>query len=178
VNDLVAGPAKTRRIARHSAAAVAFALLAVLGPRAGAQTTQSPAPAAATALPHVTVSAATFEGLARRTVTVTEDDVKVTYGGVDLGAALAKYGAPAGASLHGPAAADYALVRASDGYRTVFALAELDPALTDKIVLLADRRNDAPLDAKTGPFRIVVPDEKHHLRWIRNVVTIDVISPP
>ena len=32
----------------------------------------------------------------------------------------------------------------SDGYRAVFALPELDPAFTDAIVLLADRRDGPP----------------------------------
>lgn len=57
-------------------------------------------------------------------------------------------------------------------------MADFNPGISDKIVLLADHRNDAPLDAKLGPFRVIVPDEKHHLRWIRNVVSIDVVNAP
>lgn len=155
-------------------------LSAVAGPAAGvAQTMATSAPIASPALPHLVVTAAMLDGLPRRTVTVAEEGAAaVAYSGVDLGALLAKFGAPAGTGLHGGAAADYALIRAADGYRTAFALAELDPTVTAKIVLLADTRNGLPLDAKLGPFRVVVPDEKHHLRWIRNVVEIDVVSPP
>ncbi len=34
------------------------------------------------------------------------------------------------------------------------------------------------LDAKTGPFRIVVAGEKHEARWVRQVTEIDVENAP
>jgi hypothetical protein len=130
-------------------------------------------------LPPLTLTAAMFAGLPRRTVTVIEEKGdSVTYSGIDLGALLAKNGVPEGHALHGSAAADYVLVRAADGYRALFALPELDPAVTDKIVLLADLRNGAPLGPQLGPFRIVVPDEKRHLRWIHSAVEVDVVAAP
>jgi hypothetical protein len=46
--------------------------------------------------------------------------------------------------LRGPAPAHYVIVKAADGYRAIYALPELD--------------------AKAGPFRIVVPGEKHQAR--------------
>ena len=54
----------------------------------------------------------------------------------------------------------------------VFTLPELDSLFTDKVVLLADRRNGKPLSEKEGPVRIVVPDEKRQARWIRQVKSI------
>jgi hypothetical protein len=144
-----------------------------------AQADITPAPAVSSVLPHLTVSADLLAGLPRRTVAVTEENGEsATYSGVDLGALLAKNGAPQGPALRGPAAADYVLIQAADGYRAVFALTELDAAITDKIVVLADQRNGAPSGPRLGPFRIVVPDEKHHLRWVRNVVEIAVLSAP
>jgi hypothetical protein len=131
------------------------------------------------ALPHLTVSEALLAGLPRRTVTVTEENgERATYSGVDLGLLLARNGAPQGSALRGQAVADYVLVHASDGYRAVFALVELDPRFTDKIVLLADQRNGAPIGPELGPFRIVVPDEKHQARWVRNVTDISVLTAP
>jgi hypothetical protein len=53
---------------------------------------------------------------------------------------------------------------------------ELDPRITDKIVLLADKRNGLPMGADLGPFRVVVPDEKHQVRWVRNVTEIAVLT--
>jgi hypothetical protein len=139
-----------------------------------------PAPAATVAvLPHLLITPELLAGLPRRTVTVTQEDgASAMYSGVDLGALLFHNGAPHGTALRGPATPDYVLVTAADGYRALFALAELDPSLTDKIILLADARDGKPLNAKYGPFQIIVPDEKHHVRWIHNVHEIDVITPP
>jgi DMSO/TMAO reductase YedYZ molybdopterin-dependent catalytic subunit len=66
------------------------------------------------------------------------------------------------------------LVEAADGYRAVFALAELDPELTDRVVLLADAKDGQPLPANEGPFRIIVPGEKRSARWVRQVKAITV----
>jgi len=83
-------------------------------------------------------------------------------------------GAKFGAELRGPALANYLLVEAADNYRAVFALAELDDTYTDKAVILADTQDGKPLDAKNGPWQIVVPDEKKHARWVRQVTTLIV----
>ena len=78
-----------------------------------------------------------------------------------------------GQDLRGPALASYLLVEAADGYRAVFALPEIDPACTDRTILLADRRDGKPLPAQEGPLRIVVPGEKRRSRWVRLVVALD-----
>jgi hypothetical protein len=57
-------------------------------------------------------------------------------------------------------------------YRVVFALAELDPGYTDRVILLADRADGQPLDSKTGPFRIVVPGEKRMARRLERSISI------
>ena len=44
------------------------------------------------------------------------------------------------------------LVEATDGYRAVFALAELDSELTDCIILLADTKDGKPLPASEGSY--------------------------
>jgi len=66
------------------------------------------------------------------------------------------------------------LVEATDGYRAVFSLAELDPELTDHIVLLADTKDGQPLLAREGPFRIIVPGDKQPARWVRQVKALTV----
>ncbi len=136
----------------------------------------SPAAAAAPALPiKIVLSPATLAGLPRREAAVTDmHGGPATYSGVELGAVLARAGVPQGEALRGRDLAAYAVVIASDGYRVVFALPELDPAFTDRLVLLADQRNGQPLPASLAPFRIVIPDEKRQARWIRNAVEIDV----
>jgi len=55
-------------------------------------------------------------------------------------------------------------------------MAELDTALTDKGILLADTRDGRPLTAPEGPFRIIVPDEKEPARWAKQVWAIYVVQ--
>lgn len=75
-----------------------------------------------------------------------------------------------GERLRGARLAEYVLIGAADGYRVVFVLPELDPAFADRVVLLADRRNGQPLSTDEAPFMVVVPGEKRHSRWIRQVI--------
>jgi hypothetical protein len=70
--------------------------------------------------------------------------------------------------------ANYLVVEASDGYRAVFALPELDPASTDRVIILADRREGKPLGEHEGPLRVVVPGEKKPSRWVRQVIALRV----
>ena len=79
-----------------------------------------------------------------------------------------------GAIFKGKALTFYLVVEAADGYRAVFALPELDPESTDAVVLLADRRDGQPLDAKEGPLRVVVPGEKRHAGRVRQVVVLRI----
>jgi hypothetical protein len=156
-------------------------MLLVLGrpPASSAQMTAPAAPPAAGALPRLIITAQLLAGLPRRTVSVPDENGgSAAYSGMELGSLLAANGAPHGTGLRGAAAADYVLVTATDGYRAVFALAELDAGLTGKVVILADEREGKPLDAKFGPFQIIAPEEKHHVRWVRNVREIDVIAAP
>ena len=89
-----------------------------------------------------------------------------------------RVGVPLGAELRGSNMAMYLLVEAADDYRVVFALPELDPAFTERVILLADRRDGQPLAAAEGPLRLVVPDEKRHARWVRQVRSCTVRRAP
>jgi len=64
---------------------------------------------------------------------------------------------------------------APDGYRVLFSIAEFDTAFSDRVILLADRRDGKPLDSREGPLRIVVPGDKRHARWIRGVIGFEVV---
>ena len=81
-----------------------------------------------------------------------------------------------GTSVKGKRLASYLLVEAADGYRVVIALPELDPAFTDKQVVLAFLKDGKPLDEKEGPYRIVIPDEKRMARWVRQVTTLKIVD--
>ena len=98
------------------------------------------------------------------------------YQGVRLSDLLSKAGVPLGEKLRGRALATYVVAKASDGYAVVYSIAELDPAMTDNQVIVADTMNGKHLDAKEGPFKIVVPGDKRPARWIRMLTTLRVES--
>jgi DMSO/TMAO reductase YedYZ molybdopterin-dependent catalytic subunit len=101
-----------------------------------------------------------------------------TYEGVPLVELLKSAGAPIGEKLRGATMASYVLAEAKDGYRVVFAMAELDPAFTDSKVLVANAENGKPLPDGQGPLRIVAPQEKRPARWIRMLQRIEVVKIP
>jgi DMSO/TMAO reductase YedYZ molybdopterin-dependent catalytic subunit len=108
--------------------------------------------------------------LPRRTIRAKDHDGKESeYEGSPLIEVLKLVGVKFGEGLRGKNLALYLVVEASDGYRAVYALPELDPAYTDKVIMLVDKRDGKTLDAKEGPLRIVAPDEKMHARWVRQV---------
>jgi precorrin-4/cobalt-precorrin-4 C11-methyltransferase len=90
----------------------------------------------------------------------------------------------AGVAFTDPAAPDkklpaalrtaYVLVEASDGYQVVFSIPEIHPGLGGREVLLANRVNGDPLDAKLAPYQVIVPGSDLHARWIRQVTRIMV----
>src|SRR5262249_26484626 len=97
------------------------------------------------------------------------DGTEATFTGVALVDLLRLAGVPLGTELRGNNMALYLLIEAADDYRVVFALPELDPAFTERVVVLADHRDGQPLAATEGPLRLVVPDEKRQARWVRQV---------
>src|SRR5271169_4904545 len=69
-------------------------------------------------------------------------------------------GVPLGKQLRGPQMKLYVVADAADGYRAVFALPEFDPDFTDRVIILADRRDGHVMAPPQGPFRLVVAGEK------------------
>jgi DMSO/TMAO reductase YedYZ molybdopterin-dependent catalytic subunit len=121
----------------------------------------------------LTLSRAAFAQLPRTVVQVRDRDGTVSaYAGVLMRDILALASVPLGEHLRGDRLALYVVVEASDKYRVVFALPEFDAAFTERLVVLADRRDEQPLPAAEGPLRLVIPDEQHRARWVRQVVSI------
>lgn len=121
------------------------------------------------------LAAADLELLPHQTVDVAEHSgEKAQYTGVPLHQILKSAGVPMGEQLRGPALSLYIVVIASDGYQAVYALPELDPLANEGPVILADLKNGKPLDAAIGPLRIILPKEKRHARWVRQVIKIEV----
>jgi hypothetical protein len=122
-----------------------------------------------------TISADERAKLPRQSVKAKAHDGKESqYDGVALVDILTKAGAPFGKELRGQAMVFYVVVEASDGYRAVFAFPELDPAFSDRVILLGDHRDGQPLSTREGPLQIIVPGEKKHARWVRQVIRLRV----
>jgi DMSO/TMAO reductase YedYZ molybdopterin-dependent catalytic subunit len=100
--------------------------------------------------------------------------VEAEYEGVPLAEILKQAGAKLGQDNRGPALASYLVVEAPDNYKAIFAIPEFDPAFNDRMIILADHRDGKPLDARHGPFQVIVPGEKKQARWVRMVVTLRI----
>ena len=126
---------------------------------------------------HLELSVTDLASFQSQTIRVTDDKgAQVEYGGVPVAEILKKAGAPLGKELKGPNMAAGIVAIAPDGYRVLFSLAEFDPAFSDRVILLADRRDGKPLDNREGPLRIIVPGDKRHARWIRGVDALEVFK--
>ena len=99
-----------------------------------------------------------------------------TYSGVPLATLLEDLKAPLGKDLHGAALDTYVVATGSDGYKAVLALAEVDPAFHPGEIIVADAMNGKPLDARSGPFRLIVSEDKRLARCVRNLVSIELKS--
>jgi hypothetical protein len=116
--------------------------------------------------------------LPRQRVEATAHDTSGTWEGVALADILRAAGVPMDEKLRGKNLSLYVRISASEGYRAVFALAELDPGIRDSQIILADHHDGKPMDTKEGPFRIIAAGEKRPARWVRQVTSIDVLRAP
>jgi hypothetical protein len=124
----------------------------------------------------VRITSGEIAALPHQKVSVDDHGKTIVFEGVPLRLVLEKAGVAFGEDLRGKRLSTCLLVEAADGYKVVFALPELDPAFTDRVILLADRADGHELDKQAGPFRIVVPGEKRMARWARQVIALKVVQ--
>jgi len=159
-----------------------FAQQAPAAPSASASPRTSPSDelrvSAYTKQEELKLKVADLKAMPRTTVSVHNEhsNADETYAGVRLADLLVKMGAPLGHDLRGAALSGYIVATGSDGYVAVIALAEVDPTFHSGEVIVADTMNGAPLDAKSGPFKLVVTEDKRPARWVRNLVSIELKS--
>jgi len=144
-------------------------------------TSSAPAPDAQLRVlaPHhdpVTLSASDLKAMPHLTVAIhnTHTNVDETYSGVRVADLLARVGAPLGNDLRGKALAQYIVATGSDGYQTVLALGEVDPGFHPGEVLVVDTMDGKSLDMHSGPLKLVVTEDKHPARSVRNLVQIEL----
>jgi DMSO/TMAO reductase YedYZ molybdopterin-dependent catalytic subunit len=148
----------------------------------GAKQTQAPAADSAATLAvkgavkqELRLSAADLKALARTKVTAKDHDGTAReYEGVALQTLLAKAGVPMGGELRGKNMTLVIVAEATDGYKAVFSLAEMDEDFANEQVIVADSADGKPLDAQHGPLRLVVPGDKRQGRWVRLLKVITV----
>jgi hypothetical protein len=88
---------------------------------------------------------------------------------------LRKAGAPVGDRLRGRNMAAYVVVIAADGFRAVYALAEIEPRFSpERRILVADTLDGKPLSGNFGNLRIANQGEGEFSRWVRQVVALEV----
>lgn len=125
------------------------------------------------------MSAADLAKLPRKEVAGKDHEGKESrFSGVEVREILLKAGAKMGADIRGKRLAEYLLVEAADGYRVVYAIAELDPEFSMGTVILADKQDGKLLDEKKGPFQLIAPADKRHGRWVRQVTVLRLKVAP
>jgi DMSO/TMAO reductase YedYZ molybdopterin-dependent catalytic subunit len=124
----------------------------------------------------LSLSADDLAKMPRQTVSLPNPDgSKTVYQGVTLFAVLEKAGVPTGEKLRGKALTTYILAKAQDGYQVAFTLGELDPQFGNQAILVADTRDGKPLPEKTGPLRLVCPNDHAGARSVRMLQTLEVV---
>ncbi len=159
---------------------VATLLLAgVVAPRAQDRPHTGTLVVVAAPAPPLTLAPADLLKMPRTTITVKQPDGRgVTHEGVLVAEVLKRVGAPLGKALRGDAMATYVVASATDGYRVVFSLAELDPEFSGSEIMIVDRTNGQPLLADQGPMRLVVPKDLPGARSMRMLERIEVVRVP
>jgi hypothetical protein len=120
-----------------------------------------------------TVSAADMRAMHQASVTVPYGD-KATFSGAVIGDLLAEIGAPSDVRLHGPPVNQIVIVTGQDGFTTVLSLAETEKSFRDTPIILADQENGKPLDAKQGPYRLVIGGELKPARSVWGVIEVEL----
>lgn len=152
-------------------------LLASLVVSTAAPAQQSGAPAlSVTGTPRaLTLTAPMLASLPRASVATTNNGISTTYEGVWLADILKHAGVPLGPGMRGSSLASYVVAAASDGYRVLFSLGELDPAITDGRFLVADMADGKPLFGENGAFRLVVPGDRRGARSVRMLSSLTLV---
>jgi hypothetical protein len=122
----------------------------------------------------VVLTPAEVKALPRAKATITVKGQPVVYEGAVLHEALLKAGVVSGDRLMGRYLNQIVIARAADGYSSILSLAETDPIYRANPVILADTVNGHPLDAREGPYRMVVDGDLRPSRSPRAVVSLEV----
>ncbi len=123
-----------------------------------------------------TITMSVFQDMRQSVVMAKAHDEKVhRYTGVSLADLLTKTGVILGDSAKRQTVNSYIIVTAADNYKAIYTVAELDPLFANRLIILANRQDKKPLPQQDGPFQMIVPGEKKHARWVRQVNSIQLV---
>jgi hypothetical protein len=117
-----------------------------------------------------------FQEMKQAVVMAKAHDEKVhRYSGVTIADLLTKAGIVLGDTAKRKTIVSCLVVTAADNYKAIYALSEVDPLFANRTIIVADRADKKPLPEDVGPFQIIVPGEKKHARWVRQVTALEVV---
>ncbi len=122
----------------------------------------------------VVLTPAEVAALPRARATIQVKGQPVVYEGALLHEALLKAGVVSGERLMGRYLNQVVVLRAADGFSSILSIAETDPVYRANPVILADTVGGKPLDAREGPYRVVVDGDLRPSRSPRGVVAVEV----
>lgn len=117
---------------------------------------------------------ADLKALPRAKATITAHGRQITYEGAVLNAALRQAGVVSGDRLMGRYLNQVVIAKGSDGFTASYSLGETDPIYRANPVIIADSKDGQPLDAKEGPYRLVVDGDLRPGRSPRMLVSVEV----
>ncbi len=124
----------------------------------------------------VELSLADFAKLKTTVIEASDQEGRHHFRGVALRDLLRLVDAPPGERLRRPTMCLVLRVKGADGMVCAFALAEFEEGFTDRTIILASHEDGAPLAPEIGPWRVIVPKDARVARWVRQVVSLEVIS--
>jgi hypothetical protein len=122
------------------------------------------------------LTAADFAKLPSTEVTASDHERPHRFRGVAVHALLRLVDAPPGEKLRRPTLSLVVRVKGADGLISAFALAEFIEGFTDRTIILATHGDHVPLAPELGPLRLIAPKDTRFARWVRQVVSLEVIS--
>ena len=117
---------------------------------------------------------ADLKALPRAKATFTAHGKSITYEGALLNAALKQAGVVSGDRLMGRYLNQVVVAKGSDGFTATYSLGETDPIYRTNPVIVADSKDGQPLDAKEGPYRLVVDGDLRPGRSVRMLASVEV----
>jgi hypothetical protein len=126
----------------------------------------------------VVLTPADLKALPRAKATFTAHGKAITYEGALLNAALKQAGVVSGDRLMGRYLNQVVIAKGSDGFTSTYSLGETDPIYRANPVIIADSKDGQPLDAKEGPYRLVVDGDLRPGRSPRMLVSVEVKAVP